>query len=118
VMGGSQGARRINQVVWEALDGLLERFEEVIHLTGAQGERRAAALARPGYRACPFSPEVPKLMREADLVVCRAGVGACAGVTASGLPAVLVPGTFGGGHQERNAEEMVRAGAAVRVADP
>jgi UDP-N-acetylglucosamine--N-acetylmuramyl-(pentapeptide) pyrophosphoryl-undecaprenol N-acetylglucosamine transferase len=117
VMGGSQGARHINQAVWGALDGLLERFEEVIHLTGAQGERQAAALARPRYRACPYSNEVAALMGEADLVVCRAGVGTCAEVTASGLPAVLVPGTFGGGHQERNVEELVRAGAAVRVGD-
>jgi len=31
---------------------------------------------------------------------------------------VLVPGTLGGGHQERNVEEMVRAGAAVRIGDP
>jgi UDP-N-acetylglucosamine--N-acetylmuramyl-(pentapeptide) pyrophosphoryl-undecaprenol N-acetylglucosamine transferase len=117
VTGGSQGARRINQVVWSALEGLLERFEEVIHLTGAQGESQAAALARPGYRPCPFSNQVAELMAEADLVVCRAGVGTCAEVTASGLPAVLVPGTFGGGHQERNVQELVGAGAAVRIGD-
>jgi UDP-N-acetylglucosamine--N-acetylmuramyl-(pentapeptide) pyrophosphoryl-undecaprenol N-acetylglucosamine transferase len=117
VMGGSQGARRINQAVWGALDGLLGRFGELIHLTGPQGERQAAALARPGYRAFPFSDEVARLMGEADLIVCRAGVGACAEVTASGLPAVLVPGTFGGGHQERNVERLVGAGAAVRMGD-
>ena len=117
VMGGSQGARRINETVWDGLERLLERFEEVIHLTGPQGERKAAALARPRYRACPFSDDVPRLMGEADLVVCRAGVGTCAELTATGLPAVLVPGTFGGGHQERNAEELVRVGAAVRIGD-
>jgi len=38
-------------------------------------------------------------------------------VTAVGLPMVLVPGTFGGGHQEENAKAMVDAGAAVRIAD-
>ena len=117
VMGGSQGARRINQAVWEGLDGLLERFEEVVHLTGDQGEARAAELARPGYRPCSFTDEVARLMAEADLIVCRAGVGTCAEVTASGLPAVLVPGTFGGRHQERNAEALVRARAAVRIGD-
>jgi UDP-N-acetylglucosamine--N-acetylmuramyl-(pentapeptide) pyrophosphoryl-undecaprenol N-acetylglucosamine transferase len=117
VMGGSQGARRLNRAVWGSLDELLGRFREVVHLTGRQGEAEAKALARPGYRAIPFSTEVPGLMAEADLVVCRAGVGACAEVTAVGLPAVLVPGTFGGSHQERNAREMVAAGAAVRVAD-
>jgi UDP-N-acetylglucosamine--N-acetylmuramyl-(pentapeptide) pyrophosphoryl-undecaprenol N-acetylglucosamine transferase len=56
-------------------------------------------------------------MAEADLVISRAGVGACAEITAVGLPAIVVPGTFGGGHQERNARELVAAGAAVRVAD-
>jgi UDP-N-acetylglucosamine--N-acetylmuramyl-(pentapeptide) pyrophosphoryl-undecaprenol N-acetylglucosamine transferase len=38
-------------------------------------------------------------------------------VTAVGLPAILVPGTFGGGHQERNARDLEAAGAAVRIAD-
>src|SRR5205807_4622402 len=35
--GGSQGARRLNHAVWEALDALLERFVEVIHVAGRQG---------------------------------------------------------------------------------
>src|SRR6202165_5544505 len=117
VMGGSQGARRLNQSTWGALDRLLDGFREVIHLTGRQGEAEARELARPGYRPIPFSDEVAGLMAEADLVISRAGVGAGAGITAVGLPAIVVPGTFGGGHQERNARELVAAGAAVRVAD-
>src|SRR2546428_558787 len=61
-MGGSQGARRINQAVWSALDELLERFEEVIHFTGPQGEKQAVEVGRSRYRVCPFSDEVPRLM--------------------------------------------------------
>jgi UDP-N-acetylglucosamine--N-acetylmuramyl-(pentapeptide) pyrophosphoryl-undecaprenol N-acetylglucosamine transferase len=57
------------------------------------------------------------LMAEADLVVSRAGVGTIAEATAVGLPMILVPGTFGGGHQEENASAMVDAGAAVRIGD-
>lgn len=117
VMGGSQGARHLNQAVWGALDGLLSRFQEVVHLTGQQGEAESVVLRRARYRPVAYSDEVPRLMAEADLIVCRAGVGTCAELTAVGLPAVLVPGTFGGGHQERNAAELVRAGAAVRIAD-
>ena len=56
-------------------------------------------------------------MTRADLIVGRAGVGTIAEAAAVGLPMVLVPGTFGGGHQEENAEAMVKAGAAVRIAD-
>lgn len=117
VLGGSQGARRINQAVWGALDRLLEHFKEVVHLTGAHGEAEGRRRARPGYRPIAFSGEMPRLLGEADLVVCRAGVGTISEVTATGLPMVVVPGTFGGGHQERNAADLVEAGAAVRVGD-
>jgi UDP-N-acetylglucosamine--N-acetylmuramyl-(pentapeptide) pyrophosphoryl-undecaprenol N-acetylglucosamine transferase len=64
-----------------------------------------------------FTDGMPALMGRADLVVSRAGVGTIAEATAVGLPMVLVPGTFGGGHQEENAAAMVRSGAAVRLAD-
>ena len=56
-------------------------------------------------------------MARADLVVSRAGVGTIGEITAVGLPSLLVPGTFGGAHQELNAQALVAAGAAVRVAD-
>jgi UDP-N-acetylglucosamine--N-acetylmuramyl-(pentapeptide) pyrophosphoryl-undecaprenol N-acetylglucosamine transferase len=60
---------------------------------------------------------MPALMAAADLVVSRAGVGTIAEIAAVGLPMVLIPGTFGGGHQEENAKAMVEAGAAVRIGD-
>lgn len=117
VMGGSLGARRLNRAVWQALDGLLERYAEVVHLTGAQGAAEAAMHRRDRYRPISTTADVPGLMHEADLIVCRAGLGTCAELTAVGLPAVLVPGTFAGRHQEHNAAELVRAGAAVRIGD-
>ncbi len=56
-------------------------------------------------------------MARADLVVSRAGVSTISEAAAVGLPMILVPGTFGGGHQEENAAAMVAAGAALRIAD-
>ena len=117
VMGGSQGARHLNEAVWSALDRLCSRFEEVIHVAGAQGAEGVNAHARPGYTGLAFVEDMPALMGRADLIVCRAGVGTIAEAAAVGLPMVLVPGTFGGGHQEENAAAMVDAGAAVRIAD-
>jgi UDP-N-acetylglucosamine--N-acetylmuramyl-(pentapeptide) pyrophosphoryl-undecaprenol N-acetylglucosamine transferase len=117
VMGGSQGARRINETIWSAVDGLLERFEVVVHLTGEQGRVRSAEFARSGYQPLAFAQDVAALMADADLVLCRAGVGTLAEVTTVGLPAIVVPGTFGGAHQVRNAERLVRAGAAVTIPD-
>lgn len=117
VTGGSQGSRNLNQAVWGALDELTKRFEEVVHLAGRQGADGVAEHARAGYRGAAFSDDMAALMREADLVVSRAGVGTIAEAASVGLPMVLVPGTFGGGHQEENASAMVDAGAAVRIAD-
>jgi len=72
---------------------------------------------RERYEGMAFSDDMPALTSRADLIVGRAGVGTIAEATAVGLPMVLVPGTFGGGHQEDNAAAMVKAGAAVRIAD-
>jgi len=117
VTGGSQGARRLNQAVWSALDGLCQRFEEVVHVTGQQGADELPQHARDRYRGIAFTDDMAALMARADLIVSRAGVGTIAEAAAVGLPMVLVPGTFGGGHQEENAAAMVSAGAAVRIAD-
>jgi len=117
ITGGSQGARRLNEAVWAALDQLLERFEEIIHVAGRQGEEGLALHARDRYTGVSFTDDMAGFMARADLVVSRAGVSTIAEVSAVGLPMVLVPGTFGGGHQEENAEAMVAAGAAIRIAD-
>ena len=117
ITGGSQGARHINEAVWGALGELRKRFAEVVHVAGRQGAEGVERHAAPGYRGLTFTDEMPSLVSQADLVVGRAGVGTIAEATAVGLPMVLVPGTFGGGHQEENANAMVDAGAAVRIAD-
>lgn len=117
VLGGSLGARRLNHAVWGALDELLERFEEVVHVAGRQAAADLPRYARSGYRGLEFTAEMPDLMAAADLVVSRAGVGTISEITAGGLPMILVPGTFAGAHQEENAAVLVAEGAAVRVAD-
>jgi UDP-N-acetylglucosamine--N-acetylmuramyl-(pentapeptide) pyrophosphoryl-undecaprenol N-acetylglucosamine transferase len=117
ITGGSQGARHLNLAVWAALDALCSRFEEVVHVAGGQGQEGAARHARPGYRGLAFVDDMASLMGRADLVISRAGVGTIAEITAVGLPMVLIPGTFGGGHQSENAAAMVDAGAAVSIAD-
>jgi len=117
VTGGSQGARRLNEAVWSALGALTERFEEVIHVAGEQGADGVRQHARDRYTGLAFAGDMAGLMARADLVVSRAGVGTIAEATAVGLPMILVPGTFGGGHQVENARAMVDAGAAVPIAD-
>src|SRR5206468_7131202 len=89
----------------------------VIHVAGRQGAEGVAANRHERYTGMTFTDDMAALMARADLVVSRAGVSTIAEATAVGLPMVLVPGTFGGGHQEENAAAMVEAGAAWRIAD-
>jgi UDP-N-acetylglucosamine--N-acetylmuramyl-(pentapeptide) pyrophosphoryl-undecaprenol N-acetylglucosamine transferase len=92
-------------------------FESVVHVAGRQGAEGVAENAREHYRGLTFTDDMAALLADADLLVGRAGVGTIAESAAVGLPMVLVPGTFGGGHQEENAAAMVDAGAAVRIGD-
>lgn len=117
ITGGSQGARNLNHAVWGALEELTRMYERVIHVAGRQGAEGAAEHKRERYEGMAFHDDMSTLTSRADLIVGRAGVGTIAESSAVGLPMVLVPGTFGGGHQEDNAAAMVRAGAAVRIGD-
>lgn len=125
VLGGSQGAHRINEAVAVALPGLLTRSDfSVSHQTGdrdiAMLQDVKAALpdgARGRYQPFAFSPELSEQIRAADLILSRAGASTLSEVSAIGVPMVLVPGPFAGGHQRLNAEPFERAGAAVIIAN-
>ena len=126
VMGGSQGARRINDAVAGCIHRLLEDDRQ-LQLTHACGARDAgwAVPVRAGlpdgvrerYTVAPFFDDIAERIAAADLVVMRAGGSSLAEVSALGRPMIVVPYPFAGGHQEDNAAPYVRGGAAVLVPD-
>jgi len=95
----------------------------VWHQTGQQDlhemEMLNANLGPPGARYHPFAFEQDLALRvhSADLVLSRAGAGTISEVSAVGIPMVLVPGPFAGGHQRLNVEPYEAAGAAVTIPD-
>jgi UDP-N-acetylglucosamine--N-acetylmuramyl-(pentapeptide) pyrophosphoryl-undecaprenol N-acetylglucosamine transferase len=125
VLGGSQGAHRINQAVLSAvgdLDLITHTQLEVWHQTGEKDygwiESESDALEWPireRYHPFAFSNDLPDEIYRADLVLSRAGAGTISEVSAAGVPMLLVPGPFAGGHQLLNAEPFERAGAAVVI---
>lgn len=120
VIGGSLGAHALNELVPAALAGLApgER-PEIWHQTG----RRDADFARERYaslgvqvRLDPFIEDMARAYAWADLALCRAGALTVAELTAAGLGAILVPFPHAvDDHQTRNAEYLVRHGAALLV---
>ncbi len=110
-LGGSLGARQINELV----DGLLPTIStrwRVVHQTGTG--HRVDVRRSDHYAAAYFGLELPDILAAADLVVCRAGASTLWEVAVLGLPMLLVP-LMGGsrGDQVRNAAIFERAGAAV-----
>ncbi len=119
IFGGSQGAKAINSAVIDALPFLNEWKGQltITHQTGeADHARVLAAYTQAGIAAdvVPFLYDMPAVLRDADLVVARAGAMTIAELTVCGKPAILIPlPTAIYNHQLRNAEVMAQAGGAV-----
>lgn len=118
VLGGSQGARALNEALPPTLATLgAEQRPEVWHQTGKDRD----AQVREGYaahgveaRVEPFIDDMAAAYAWADLAVCRAGALTIAELTAAGLGAVLVPYPHAvDDHQTCNGEYLVGAGAAL-----
>jgi len=117
VLGGSQGARVLNETLPTALALLpVETRPQVRHQAGALTLEAAQA----AYRACGVAAEVTPFIQDmaaayawADLVVARAGALTLSELAAAGLGALLVPFPYAvDDHQTHNAAWLVEAGAA------
>jgi UDP-N-acetylglucosamine--N-acetylmuramyl-(pentapeptide) pyrophosphoryl-undecaprenol N-acetylglucosamine transferase len=121
VVGGSQGAKVLNQVVPEALAraGLADRGVEIVHQTGhAMCEEVSAHYARLGLRAevTPFIDDMARAYASAALVIGRAGATSLAEICAVGRPSLLIPFPFAADdHQWHNARALETRGAAIAM---
>jgi UDP-N-acetylglucosamine--N-acetylmuramyl-(pentapeptide) pyrophosphoryl-undecaprenol N-acetylglucosamine transferase len=116
VLGGSQGAKSLNEAVPRALAELGESVS-VVHQCGQAHEAEARALYQSlgfGARAVvkPFILDMPGAIAGADIVIGRAGAGAVSETCAIGRPGLFVPYPFAGDHQKHNADSLAREGAA------
>jgi UDP-N-acetylglucosamine--N-acetylmuramyl-(pentapeptide) pyrophosphoryl-undecaprenol N-acetylglucosamine transferase len=120
IFGGSQGAHAINVAMVEAAPRLAA--DGGVDLTHQTGERDLE-LVRRAYRDAgiqarvePFLFAMDREMKQADVIVSRAGATSIAELTAAGRAAILIPlPTATDDHQRKNAEVLARAGAAELV---
>jgi UDP-N-acetylglucosamine--N-acetylmuramyl-(pentapeptide) pyrophosphoryl-undecaprenol N-acetylglucosamine transferase len=116
IFGGSQGAHAINMAMVEAAPRLAAAGLDITHQTGERDldvVRRGYADAGIPARVEPFLFAMDREMKDADVIVCRAGATTIAEVTSAARAAVLIPlPTAADDHQRRNAEVLARAGAA------
>lgn len=119
VMGGSQGAQRVNEGLVAALPTLLEESGlQIVHLTGQRHHEKVRQQVHaiggrpPAYQCHAYLEQMGPALAAADLVVSRAGSSSIAEATARGKPLILVPYPYAGGHQKYNAAAVTRIGAA------
>ncbi len=121
VMGGSQGAHRINEKFTEALRSNvnLKRLQ-ILHLCG----RADCENVRKAYKAMGVESKVFDFLKDmnyaysaADLVVSRSGAGSLFEIASFGLPSILIPYPFAGAHQVENAKVLAKRGASIMLED-
>jgi UDP-N-acetylglucosamine--N-acetylmuramyl-(pentapeptide) pyrophosphoryl-undecaprenol N-acetylglucosamine transferase len=119
-VGGSLGAKSINEALDSALNGFEEKGIQLIWQTGKMYAARAAEAAKnkTGVYSSPFISEMDFAYAAADVVISRAGAMAIAELCVLGKPAILVPYPFAAeDHQTANAMNLVNHNAAIMVKD-
>lgn len=118
IVGGSQGSRRLNEIVRAALPRLnLPGEWKVLHQTGpGRDSAGVGAPASNGVQTVPFIDDLLTEMRRSDLVISRAGAVTLGELAAAGCPAILIPmDSAAENHQNENARRLEKHGAAVVV---
>jgi UDP-N-acetylglucosamine--N-acetylmuramyl-(pentapeptide) pyrophosphoryl-undecaprenol N-acetylglucosamine transferase len=124
VLGGSQGARSINEAIHRELIPLLDRVQ-LVHISGFGDHemldldrQELDANRRKRYHLFPYLYErMTDALVAADLVVARAGAATLGEFPAVGLPAILVPYPYAGQHQRVNARYLAERGGAIVLED-
>ncbi len=120
VLGGSLGAKRLNEVIPETLTALSSDYQfEVKHQCG----ERHLSLTEAAYKelnmnakVMPFIDNIADAYAWADLVICRAGALTIAELAASGLGSILIPFPYAvDDHQTENAKYLSDEGAAILI---
>ena len=122
VIGGSQGARILSDVVPAALAALPEAIRRnlrIAHQARAEDLPRVVeAYAQAGLMAEvePFFTDIPRRLSEAQLVISRSGASSVADISVIGRPSILIPfAAATADHQTANARGLVSAQAAILI---
>lgn len=115
VIGGSLGAKKINETVIASRTVLQAAGIQVLHISGAKSG--LAELREPGYLRISYCDRMDLAIAASSIAVSRSGAATVSEFAAAGLPAVFVPYPVGNGEQKLNAAELVEGQGAVLVSD-
>ena len=120
--GGSQGARRLNELMMDAIPhlnacaGRIKFIHQVGKATPVEVVAHTYKLGNFESEVFVFSDQMASLYQEADIVIARAGAGTVAEISAVKLPSILIPLPNSiDDHQRANARETVKSGGALMM---
>ncbi len=118
VLGGSLGAKTINQSICKALDELVAEDIQIVWQTGSNYYERYKSKESKNIKIIPFIDSMADVYGVADVIVSRAGATTIAEITSLGIASVLVPSpNVAENHQYHNAISLVEKEAALLVED-
>ena len=121
ILGGSQGARSLNQTLPQVLREVLDEDSDihVIHQCGKRfidQVKEAYGDVNFSLQITPFIQDMPQAMNQARLIICRSGASTIAELKLAGVPALLVPFPQAtGDHQTFNAKSLQESGAGLLI---
>lgn len=128
VMGGSQGARSINNALVPIAKKIIEEFNvTILHQSGKKRYEEVIAELKTdfpdykdnkNYKLFPYIDNMPALLNSADIAISRSGSLSLSEMKAAGVASVLIPYPYSAGnHQKINAEAMVEEGCSIMIED-
>ena len=118
IIGGSLGARTINEAIAAGAETLKKAGIQVVWQTGKYYYEKYKHLNAEGFEVHDFLSDMPDRYAQADLVISRAGASSISEICLLGKPAILVPSpNVAEDHQTHNAMALVNKDAAVLVKD-
>ena len=116
VIGGSQGAKAINEIFYQSLSFLIKQNFRIVHIVGKHNLNNTIKIKSNNYVQKKFTNQIASLMQNCDLVISRSGAGTINELIHTGKPSILIPyPNSKNNHQERNALILSSIGGAILI---
>ena len=116
VMGGSQGAKAINQIFYESKDFLIKKKFRIVHIIGEHNPKDNEIINSDYYVQKKFTHQIAALMQNCDLVISRSGSGTINELIKTCKPSILIPYPYSkNNHQEKNAMLLSSIGGSIMI---
>ncbi len=116
IMGGSQGSKVINDIIYKLLDFLTDNNFRLVHILGNDFDPKFRNKQNKNYVPIAFTNQISPLMQNCDLVISRSGSGAINEIIKTKSPSILIPyPNAKNNHQEKNALILASTGSSIMI---